>query len=257
VLPNGKPATFLIATLDGTLAGWNGGTNAVTLVDNSSQGAGYLGLAVAGNPPQLYVANWKTGNIDVFDSSFNPVTLQGNQPFYNSHYSAGFSPSNVQRFGHALIVSYSLSPPSTTGTGGTGLAGPGTPLESTGPTPNGFVDIFDSQGSLLRILGGGGELNSPTAIAAVSPAEFGDFSNALLVANSGNGTVNAFDLLTGDFLGVLNGTDGNPLTIQGLKGLQFGNGGDGGSPTTLFFTAGSATHGVVGSIRPAPATPAK
>lgn len=43
-----------------------------------------------------------------------------------------------------------------------------------------------------------------------------------------------------------------PLTIDGLWGLSFGNGGTAGPTTTLFFTAGIGAegHGLFGSITP-------
>src|SRR5256885_14240303 len=48
LLPNGKAALFLFATEDGTISGWNGGTDAVLVVDNSdhgsADGAVYKGL---------------------------------------------------------------------------------------------------------------------------------------------------------------------------------------------------------------------
>jgi hypothetical protein len=46
---------------------------------------------------------------------------------------------------------------------------------------------------------------------------------------------------------------GNNLSIDGLWGLQWGNGGNGGDPATLYF--GSAPsggqHGLFGSLKPA------
>src|SRR5262249_5857249 len=64
---------------------------------------------------------------------------------------------------------------------------------------------------------------------------------------------------TGQFLGYLTGADGNPLAFEGLWYLTFGNGGNGGDPNTLYFTAGlnrtgpgsfGAADGLFGSIRP-------
>ena len=44
-LPNGNPARFLFVTENGTLAGWNGGTTAVTKVNHAGW-AVYKGLAI-------------------------------------------------------------------------------------------------------------------------------------------------------------------------------------------------------------------
>jgi len=69
---NGSPAAFIFATLGGTIAGWNGTptlTNAVT--EATVSGAVFTGLAQASNSSGtfLYAADFKNGNIDVFNSS--------------------------------------------------------------------------------------------------------------------------------------------------------------------------------------------
>ena len=85
---------------------------------------------------------------------------------------------------------------------------------------------------------------------ALAPANFGDFSNALLVGNFGDGTINAFDVSAGTFLGQLRDASGNPLVFNGLWGLRFGNGGSAGPANTLFVTAGidHEGHGLFASI---------
>ena len=113
----------------------------------------------------------------------------------------------------------------------------------------GYVNVFDLNGNLVRRFAGEGALNAPWGLA-LAPAFFGDFSGTLLVANSGDGRINAFDAFTGDSLGPLTGADGKPLAIDGLQGLAFGNGRDGGDANTLYFTAGGSArdHGLFGSI---------
>src|SRR6266481_2326381 len=78
----GKPASFIFATEDGAIAGWNSqvdATHAVILVDRSASGAVYKGLAMAtrSEGPLLYAANFNSGSIDVFDGNLNPVSLSG------------------------------------------------------------------------------------------------------------------------------------------------------------------------------------
>ena len=55
---------------------------------------------------------------------------------------------------------------------------------------------------------------------------------------------------TGHFEGFLRNGAGNPIVINGLWALAFGNGGRGGVPGTLYFTAGpgGGSHGLFGSI---------
>jgi hypothetical protein len=85
----------------------------------------------------------------------------------------------------------------------------------------------------------------------MAPAQFGSFSNALLVGNFGDGRINAFDVTSGAFLGQLTDVGNNPVTIKGLWGLAVGNGTNGTDPNTLYFTAGTGgeQHGLFGSLR--------
>ena len=98
----------------------------------------------------------------------------------------------------------------------------------------------------------GGRKNHAWGLAR-PPADFGTFSNDLLASNFGDGRINAFDPATGAFLGQLQDQNGHPITINGLWGLAFGNGGLAGDTTTLFFAAGlnDEADGLFGTIEPA------
>ena len=63
-------------------------------------------------------------------------------------------------------------------------------------------------------------------------------------------TISAFDPTSGRFMGLLEDTEGNPIWIDGLWALAFGNGGSGGAKNVLYFTAGiqNQKHGLFGSI---------
>ncbi len=242
-LPTGGAARFIFATEDGTISGWNGGTNANLQVDNSAASAVYKGLAIGSNVSGnfLYATNFQAGTIDVFNSSFAPTLLPGS--FTDPNIPAGFAPFNIQNLGGNLFVTYAKQDAAKHDD----VAGPG----------NGFVDVFDTNGILLRRLVTQGTLNSPWGLV-LAPGSFGTFSNDLLVGNFGDGTINAFDPATGAFLGTLLDALSQPITIQGLWGLRLGNGGNGGDPNTLFFTAGIPgpdqveDHGLFGSIAPVP-----
>jgi len=130
------------------------------------------------------------------------------------------------------------------------VAGPG----------NGFVDVFDLNGNLVKRAISNGPLNSPWGLA-FAPANFGTFSNDLLVGNFGDGRIDAFDPTTDAFLGALTDTTGTPIFIEGLWGLRDGNGGNGGALNKVYFTAGISggdaieDHGLFGSLSvPEPAT---
>ncbi len=230
---------FLFATEDGTIAGWKrtDGNRARIEKDRSTVGAGavYKGLAIGSSATgsHLYAANFRFGTIEVFDTNFNLVTLNGS--FTDARIPAGFAPFNVQNLAGRLYVSYARQKKDKHDD----LAGP----------HSGFVDVYDLDGHLLQRLVRRGALNSPWGLA-IAPATFGPASGDLLVGNFGDGRINAYDLRTGRFEGALETATGEPVQISGLWGIRFGNGGAGGSLATLYFTAGivEETHGLFGTI---------
>jgi uncharacterized protein (TIGR03118 family) len=231
-------AAFLFATEDGTISGWNptvDTTHAILEVDNSAPGAVYKGLALGSNASGnlLFAANFNAGTVDVFDTSFHTVNL----PFHDPTLPAGFAPFGIRNIGGSLYVTYAMQDAAKHDD----VAGPG----------NGFIDVFDTNGNLLRRLVSGDVLNSPWGLA-LAPSTFGAFSNDLLVGNFGDGLINAFNPATGAALGQVLDVHGNAIHIDGLWGLSFGNGGSAGSTSTLFFTAGinGERNGLFGSLQP-------
>ena len=88
-----------------------------------------------------------------------------------------------------------------------------------------------------------GNPNTPLAAPwgiTLAPASFGPFANDLLVGNFRfvASEINAFDPLTGAFLGTIPIDVGVRNTPGGLWFLGFGTRGSNGSPNTLFFTDG-------------------
>lgn len=241
LLAPGQPARFIFATEAGTIAGWNPSTsptNAIKEVDNSAIGAVYKGLAIANNGSGdfLYAANFASGAIDIFNSSFAATTLSGS--FSDPTLPSGYAPFNVQNLAGTLYVTYAVQ-----GAAGDDVAGAG----------NGIVDAFDTNGNLLRRVTTGGVLNSPWGLA-LAPLGFGEFGGALLVGNFGDGVINAFDPTSGTLLGTLLDATNSPIVNDGLWGLRFGNGGNGGRLDTLYFTAGlnDEKNGLFGSIAVVP-----
>lgn len=233
---------FIFADARGTIAGWRPAltTTAEVMIDNSASGASYLGVATAnsGGNDYLYAANFTQGRIDAFTSTNTPASLTGN--FTDPNLPSGYAPFNIQNLGGSLYVTYAkVNDEGDEEEAGAGL---------------GFVDKFDAEGNLLGRVASNGVLNAPWGLAIAPAAGFGPFDGSLLVGNFGDGTINAFDPVTGDLLGTLKDSDGNPLVIEGLWGLQFGNGGAGGQLGTLYFAAGiqDETHGLFGSISPVP-----
>jgi hypothetical protein len=114
----------------------------------------------------------------------------------------------------------------------------------------GVVDVFNNDGKFMQRVATGGTLNAPWGVVQAS-ANFGQFSNDLLVGNFGDGTINVYDT-TGKFLGQVMDSNNKPITNPGLWDMVFGAGGT-GDPNTLYFTAGSAsqTHGLFATLVPA------
>jgi uncharacterized protein (TIGR03118 family) len=229
---NGAPARFIFDSEAGTITAWNSGTAAATVA--TTPGAIYKGLAIAskGGATMLYAANFHAGTIDVFNDSFAPVTVPGG--FVDPNLPAGFAPFNVQEIAGRLVVAYAQQDADAEDE----VAGPGL----------GYVDVFNANGHLLRRLISQGQLNAPWGLA-IAPKHFGPFSGDLLVGNFGDGAINAYDPRTGGFRGTLRNKDGNPIKVNGLWALRFGNGVI-GTPQTLLFTAGIADedHGLFGEI---------
>ena len=238
--PNGKAASFIFATEDGTIEAWNGsaGTKAVIVANNSSSGAVYTGIATSpsGGTPLVYAANFSSGNIDVFDTNFSPTTVSGG--FKDATLPSGFNPYNVWTLSGKVYVTYAkLSPDKVNSVAGAG---------------NGFVNVFDANGNMLQRVVSNGPLNSPWGIA-IAPANWGAFGGALLVGNFGDGKINAFNLSTGASLGTLQDSKGNPIVNNGLWGILFGNGRS-ADANTLYIVANinpnNASHGLFAAIAP-------
>jgi uncharacterized protein (TIGR03118 family) len=237
---------FIFGTEDGTITGWRGAlsTNGEILMDNSAAGSIYKGLALAtvGSFNYLYATDFHNNHIDVLPSSGAPA-LTGS--FTDPGLPAGFAPFNVRNISGQLVVTYAKQDADAEDD----VAGPG----------NGFVDIFDLQGNFQKRLVSNGQLDSPWGLT-LAPAGFGPFGGDLLVGNFGDGTINAFNPSNGNYLGTLDNLSANPLSIEGLWGLNFGNGGSGGLANTLYFTAGISgggdveDHGLFGSISHVPDT---
>jgi uncharacterized protein (TIGR03118 family) len=238
------PANFIFATRDGGIAAWNTTTNpnAVLIVNNSSKGAGYTGIAVDTNSTATYLlaANFNLGTIDVFDSNFKPATLQGN--FTDPQIPSGFSNFSVHVLNGKVYVAYAqINPTTKDQVVGAGL---------------GFVDVYDLNGNLEQQAIAQGVLNAPWGVA-IAPAGFGSFGGDLLVGNFGDGVINAFDPNTFASKGSLQNAQGTPIANTGLWEIVFGTS-TLGDPNTLYFAAGinGAKDGLFGSIAIAPPPPA-
>jgi uncharacterized protein (TIGR03118 family) len=229
----GKPGVFLFATLDGTISGWNPNVNNTLAIVKVTASAVYTGLTMAqlNGANVLYAAN-ALGSIDVYDTNFNKMTLSPGA-FTDPGVPTGYAPYNVQALGGNIFVTWS------NGGGGAGA---------------GYVSEFTPAGTLVMELQHGTWMNAPWGLA-LAPLNgfgtgFGPKSGRILVGQLGSGQIAAFNTKSGKFEGLLNDTNGNPITIDGLWGIGFGNNGGAGSAKALYFASGPSFygHGLFGSI---------
>jgi uncharacterized protein (TIGR03118 family) len=223
----GWPAIFLFATLDGTISGWAPQSNPNTaIIGVNNPGAVYTGLAITSNASGnfLFAADNANNKVDIYDANFKLV-----KSVTDTSLPAGFAPFGIQDFGGLVYVTFAAP------NGGSG----------------GYIDIFGEDGTLLKQVAHGLPLNQPWGLT-IAPKGFGPLSNTLLVSNNTNtGTINAFNALTGQFVGTVKDTTGKVIQIDQLWGVIFGGGnGTDGSVNQLFFTAGpnNNTVGLFGVI---------
>jgi uncharacterized protein (TIGR03118 family) len=243
-LVQGKVPSFIFVTADGALSAWASAVSAAQaqlMVDNSASGAAYFGLAISATTtnaaPLLYAANFASGNIDIFDTNYKPVSMPG--AFVDASVPAGYAPFNIQNLGGKLYVMYAKqNAPKNFAVSGAGL---------------GYVAIFDLSGNLIKHLASNGPLNAPWGVA-IAPSTFGAFANDVLIGNFGDGTINAFDPNTGAALGPMQDQNGYIISFPGLWGLILGNGGSGGDANAIYLIAGGAAqkHGILASLQASP-----
>ena len=232
------PSLYVFVTENGTISGWNPAvdeTHAILAVDNSASGAVYKGVAIAVRKHHdfVYAANFHAGTIDVFDSAFAPVAHK-RAAFRDTQLPAGYAPFNVTTIDNQLYVTYALQDADAHDD----VAGP----------RHGFVDVFNTDGTLVKRFASRGSLDSPWG-TVVAPHDFGLFSDDILIGNFGNGKISAFNR-KGRFMGFVTGADANPVEIPGLWGIGFGNDAGAGPANTLFFAAGPGeeSHGLFGTL---------
>jgi uncharacterized protein (TIGR03118 family) len=268
-------ARFIFATDSGVISGWternatsgdvvrrNGA--AVEVVNGSSDGHAYFGLAIKpGTWDRLWVADFGAApQIRAFDAQWQPVAL-GNafaNPFIGTKPAAepgDYVPFNIQvldvRGTWYAFVAYAKSQPDPNDpTRFFAAEEDAIAANEEGARPDrGRVAMFTLDGALVKTFADDGRLNAPWGLA-VAPRSFGPLGGALLVGNfGGKGRIAAYDIERGTFIGFLQDRDGREIAIEGLWGLQFGNGASLGDTDALYFAAGPGdeTQGLLGALR--------
>lgn len=233
-LGNGNPARFIYAGADGVISAWNGGQNAIRKITDT--GELYLGLALAvdGRNDFLYIANFSSGKIEVFDTSWSEVNKPFNDPFLPD----GYAPFNIQNVEGKLFVMYAKK--------GT-LPGQ---VVSVGKG-NGFVDVFNPDGTFERRFASQDDLNAPWGITKVPAAFLGEKDtnrDIIIIGNFGDGFINAFNA-EGKSLGQLR-SHNKTIQIDGLWGIGFPASTSVINNDRLYFAAGPGgeQHGLFGYL---------
>ena len=224
---NSQPSLFIFVSEDGSISGWNpqlDRTRAIIAVDNGTNNgtnravykAATLGVANGHN--FLYVTNFFSGQVETYNENFQQVNPNS---FADPNLPTGFAPFGIQNLNGQIYVTYAMQDKKRHDD----VKGPG----------NGFVNVFDTSGNLVRRLVSNGNLNSPWGLAIVD--------SELWVGNFGDGKINNYDPTTGAFIETLMKNDGTPLQFDGLWALLALSKG-------VYFTAGLAdeSHGLFGLI---------
>ncbi len=217
----GTAPFFIFDTLDGTISGWTGASGAVIAV-TAPAGTTYTGLATGSSKGAnfLFAADVAHNKVDIYDATYKLVGS------FTDTKLTGFGPYGIQNIGGKLYVAF-----------------------TNGSFTAGVVDVFNTQGKLIKTFTKDKHLKAPWGLA-LAPKNFGPASNALLVGNLADGRINAFNATTGKFMSQLKNTSNKVISLDGLWGLAFGGGGMSGKTNQLFFTAGPTeySNGLFGMI---------
>lgn len=267
------PAKFLFASDGGIISAWterqkedgafDRPTKALTVIDQSKEGAQFFGLALSHDDDTLYVADFgEKPAIRTFGGDFKPADITFAAPFdanQNGVVDPGeYAPFNIQAIttpsgDHHLFVAYAKTQAcpaaevkNKTCKKGALFVGE----EDTSQPGLGRVAEFTETGELVRIWQDGGHLSAPWGFA-FAPESWGKLAGALLVSNLGDGTIAAYDANSTTFIDYVRDAKGTPIANEKIWGILFGNGESLGDRDALYFAAGprDESDGVFGSIR--------
>jgi uncharacterized protein (TIGR03118 family) len=243
---------FFFANLSGTVSAWterkraDGGfdrpVDSAIVVDGSAKHSSFSGVAVSPDADQMYAADFGAdAQVRRFDTAFNEQAPLAN-PFRPASgvQPGGFEAFNVQTLGRSTFVTY-----------GRHVA----PDPTKPPPAEGRVAEFDANGQFVARWYGRGYLNYPWGIAP-APDNFGLYSGCMIVGNFGDGTLVAFHPRLRVALDYVRDASGKKVVIDGLWGLQFGNGASLGEGNHLYFAAGpeKEKQGLFGKLQANPNT---
>lgn len=268
-LPNGElftaPAKFVFVSDNGVISAWAQRANADgslsypdyanVILDEGAQNSAFFGLAINPTFDKIFAADFGNNpypRIRVFDDSFVEEPLAGR--FANPFVAEGsFKPGDYAPWAihtitvngtPSVFVAYVRTLEDPDHPGGVLLA-----TENTGRGTSKLVE-YTTTGQFVATWNDRGTLNGPWGVA-FAPADFGPFSNHLIVGNFSDGTFVAFDPATKSAVEFLRDPSGAYVVVSGVWAILFGNGVKLGDTNALYFAAGPAdeTEGLFGSLR--------
>ncbi len=271
-------ARFLFATDSGVISGWTdseAGTgaivrrngDAVTLIDGREAGHQYFGIGIKPDTwDQLWAADFGAQpQLRAWDGALKPVDLKASGAFANPFIVSGaapvpgdFAPFNVQalRWKNQDVVVVAYAKTRASAVDATAFdAGEEDSIAAADETvqpDRGRVAVFDLTGKLLVKVNDDQRLNAPWGVA-IAPASYGALAGTLLVGNfGGKGRIAAYDLDRNAFVDFMRDAAGQTIALEGLWGLQLGNGASLGDADALYYAAGpwDEKAGVFGVLRP-------
>ena len=267
-LPSGQsvtaPAKFVFVSDNAVISAWTQFANpdgslqypdyALKILDDSANGSAFFGLAASPTFDKLYVADFGNNpnpRIRVFDDTFAEEDLAGR--FQNPFVNGAFMPGDYAPWGiHTIKIGGASSVFVAYVNTSEDPENPGQVLFATENTGRGTGRLveYTADGEFVATWNDLGTLNGPWGIT-LAPADFGPFSNQLLIANFTDGTIVGFNTATKTATEFMRDPDGNVTVVQGIWGILFGNGVKLGDSNALYFAAGPAdeTEGLFGSLR--------
>lgn len=242
---------FFFANLTGSITAWTerarpqGGfdhpADSVVVVDGAARHSSFTGVAVAPSAKRLFATDFGAdAALRVYDGAFveqaplkNPFQGAQKQP-------GGFEAFNVQTIGQSVFAMYGRQVP---------------PDPNKPPPAEGRLAEFNGDGQLIATWRGRGYLNYPWGVA-MAPKDYGLYSGCLLVGNFGDGTIVAFHPRLKVALDYVRDDHGRRVVLDGLWGLQFGNGASLGEANHMYFASGpnKEQDGLLGKLQANPRT---